>query len=100
MIMSLQAFPECVGPETDPGVRFRGIQKIYGPLPLTRWPEPWRRHLPGALQVHQATNGALVSASRDGDIRSGSRNAAHTVFDHRNQPSAARCRSTSLRVGG
>jgi hypothetical protein len=40
-----------------------------------------------------------VSATRDGDIGPGSRNAAHTVFDHRNQPSAATCRSTSLWKG-
>ena len=41
---------------------------------------------------------ANVSATCDGDIGPGSRNAAHTVFDHRVQPSpsAARCRTTSL----
>ena len=36
------------------------------------------------------------SATCDGDIGPGSRNAADTVFDHRVQPWAARCRSTSL----
>ena len=39
---------------------------------------------------------ANVSATRDGDIGAGSRNAAHTVFDPRVQPSAARYRSSSL----
>jgi len=39
---------------------------------------------------------ANVPATRNGDIGAGSRYAAHTVFDHRVQPSAARYRSTSL----
>jgi hypothetical protein len=52
-IMSLQAVPAGVGPLDKRRWRNRswrqiqpGVQKIYGPLPLTR-PEPWRRRLPG-----------------------------------------------------
>jgi hypothetical protein len=39
---------------------------------------------------------ANVSTACDGDIGPGSRNAAHTVFDHRVQPSAARRWCTPL----
>jgi hypothetical protein len=52
--MSLQAVPACIGPLDKRRWRNRswrqiqpGVQKIYGPLPLTRRPEPWRRRLPG-----------------------------------------------------
>lgn len=65
--MSLQAVPERIGPLDKRRWRNRswrqiqpGVQKIYGPLPLTGGQNRGDDACLGALQVHQATDGALV----------------------------------------